>query len=86
MDKIALSGNKSVLTSEKEIAKTINNYFINGTKHLNSKPHTASNTMDIEQITSAFNNHISIKKDMWGFSRNQFNLILNLQSSYWGKR
>ena len=28
-DKIALSGNESVLTNEKEIANTINNYFIN---------------------------------------------------------
>ena len=40
----------------------MNNYFINITKHLNLKPHTASNTRDIEQITSAFNNHVSIKK------------------------
>ena len=61
-DKIALSGNKSVLTNEKEIANTMNNYFINITKHLNLKPHTASNTMDIEQITSAFNNYVNIKK------------------------
>ena len=59
---IALSGNESVLINEKEIANTMNNYFINITKHLNLKPHTASNTMDIEEITSAFNNHISIKK------------------------
>ena len=61
-DKKALSGNESVLTNEKEIANTMNNYFINITKHLNLKPQTASNTMDIEQITSAFNNHVSIKK------------------------
>ena len=40
----------------------MNNYFINIKKHLNLKPHTASNTMDKEQITSALNNHISIKK------------------------
>ena len=40
----------------------MNNYFINITKHLNLKPHTASNTMEIDQITSAFNNHVSIKK------------------------
>ena len=57
-----LSKNESVLTREKEIANTVNNYFINITKHLNLKPHTASNTMDIGQITSAFNNHVSIKK------------------------
>ena len=37
------------------------NYFINITKHLSLKPHTTSNTMDIGQITSAFNNHVSIK-------------------------
>ena len=61
-DKIALYGNESVLTNEKEIANTMNNYFINITKHLNLKPHTASNTRDIQQITSAFNNHVSIKK------------------------
>ena len=61
-DKIASSVNDSVLTYEKEIANTMNNYFINITKHLNLKSHTASNTMYIEQITSAFNNHVSIKK------------------------
>ena len=32
------------------------------TKYLNLKSNMASNAMDIEQITSAFNNHISIKK------------------------
>ena len=59
-DKIVLSVNESVLTNEKEIANTINNYFVNITKILNLKPHTASNTMDIEQIASAFNNHVNI--------------------------
>ena len=61
-DKIALSGNESVLTNEKEIPNTMNNYLISITKHLNFKSHTASNTVDMEQITSAFNNHVSIKK------------------------
>ena len=37
-------------------------YFINIAEHLNLRLHTASNTMDIQQITSTFNNHISIKK------------------------
>ena len=60
--KIALSGNGSVLTNEKEIANAMNNYFVNITKHLYLKPRTTSNTMDIEQIISAFNNHVSIKK------------------------
>ena len=40
----------------------MNNYFANITKHLNLKHRTASNTMDTEQITSAFNNHVTIKK------------------------
>ena len=62
MKRIALSGNVSVLTNENKIPNTMNNYFISITKHLNLKPHTASNTMDIEQIISAFNNHVSIKK------------------------
>ena len=69
-DKITLSGNVLVITSEKEIKKTMNNYFINITKHLNLKLQTASNTMDIEEITSAFNNHVSIIEDRgvtgWG--------------------
>ena len=67
---IALSGNESVLTSEKEIAITMNNYFINITKHLHLEPHTASSIMDIEQITSAFNKHVSAK---------EIRIILNLQ-------
>ena len=61
-DTIALSGNEPVLTNEKEIANTMNNYFISITKHFSLKPDTTSNTMDIEQITSAFNNHVSITK------------------------
>ena len=52
-NKIVLSENKSVLTNAKEIANTMSNYFINITSHLNLKPHTASITMEIEQITSA---------------------------------
>ena len=61
-NKIALPGRESVLTNEKEIANTLNNYFIKITKHLNLKPHTASSTMNIKQITSTFNNHVSVKK------------------------
>ena len=49
---MALSRNYSVLTTEKEIANTINNYFINITKYLNLKPPIASNTMYVEQLTS----------------------------------
>ena len=53
-NKIALSGNESVLTNGKN-ANTINNYVISIAKHLSLKPHTTSNAMAIEQITSAFN-------------------------------
>ena len=49
-DKMALSGNESVLTSEKEIANTMNYYCINVTKYLNLRPYTATITMDREQI------------------------------------
>ena len=44
------------------MANIMNNYFINITKHLILKPHTTSSTMNIEQISSAFKNHVSIKK------------------------
>ena len=39
----------------------MNNYYIKITKHLHLKLNTAFNTMDIEQITSEFTNHVSIK-------------------------
>ena len=51
LDKIALSRNESVLTNEKEITNTMNNYF---TKRLNLKLHTTSNTMDIEPFPQGF--------------------------------
>ena len=40
----------------------MDNYFIHITKDLSLRPYTESNTMDIEQITSAFHSHVSIKK------------------------
>ena len=58
----------------------MNNYFINITKHLNLKPRTTSSTMDIEQITSAFNNQVSIKK-----IREVFPEISSNLQNYWGK-
>ena len=36
------------------------------TKYLSLKPNTKSNTMDIEQITSTFNNYASIKGALSG--------------------
>ena len=38
------------------------NDFVNIPKHLNLKPLTSFNTMDIEQITLAFNNYVGITK------------------------
>ena len=40
----------------------MNNYFINITKTLNLKPCKCSNAMNINEIISTFDNHISIKK------------------------
>ena len=47
---------------KKEILNTMNNYFINITKHFNLKPHATSKTIDIEQITLAFDNYLCIEK------------------------
>ena len=50
------------LTDDKDIAKTMNNFFMNITKNLNSKPYKDSSLTDINGITSNFDNHISTKK------------------------
>ena len=63
-DKIGLCENKTILTNENKIANTMSNYFISITKNLSLKPHTKFNTLDIQQLTSTFNNHVNanIKK------------------------
>ena len=60
--RITLLENDSILTDDKDIAKTMNIFFINITKNLNLKPHKDSTLIDINGITSNFDNHISIKK------------------------
>ena len=56
---ITLLENDSILTDDKVIAKTMNNFFINITKNLNSKPYKDSALIDFNGITSNF---VSIKK------------------------
>ena len=51
-----------ILTDDKDIAKPINNFFIHITKYLNLKPCKDSSLADINEITSNYDNHISIKK------------------------
>ena len=52
---------ESVLTNEKDIVKTMNNFFIKITEDLNLKPHKDSSLTDINEITTNFHNHMSIK-------------------------
>ena len=59
---ITLLENDSVLTDDKDIAKTMNTFFINITKNLILKPHKDSSLTDINGIASNFDNHISMKK------------------------
>ena len=54
--------NDSILTDDKDIAKTMNNFFINFTKNLNLEPCKESSLTNISGITSNFDNHVSIKK------------------------
>ena len=44
------------------ISKSMNKFFINTTKKLNLKPFKNSADTDINQITSVFQNHVSIRK------------------------
>ena len=60
--RITLLENDSILTDDRDIAKTMNNFFINITKNLNLKPYKDSSVTNINGITSNFDNHISIKK------------------------
>ena len=60
---ITLLGNaNSIVTDDKDVAKTMNNFFINITKNINLKPCKDSSQTDINAITSNFDSHMSIKR------------------------
>ena len=46
--RITLLENDSILTDDKDIAKTMNNFFINITKNLNLKPYKDSSSGDFK--------------------------------------
>ena len=60
--KIILSEKGSILNDNKKVCNTMNNYFVNITKTLNLKPYKCPNSMNINEIISTFDNHVSIKK------------------------
>ena len=60
--RITLLENDSILRDDKDISKTMNNFFVNITKILNLKPHKDLLLTAINRITSNFDNHLSIKK------------------------
>ena len=61
-NQVTLLENKPLLTDDKDIVKTMNNFFINITKNLNLKPYKDYSLTDIIEISSNFDNHISKKK------------------------
>ena len=58
---ITLLENDSILTNDKDIAKSMNNVFINITKNLNLKQYKGSPLTDINEIKSNCGSHINIK-------------------------
>ena len=54
--KITLSEKGFVLSGNKKLYNKMNNYFINITKTLNLKPYKCSNTMNIIETISKFDN------------------------------
>ena len=61
-NKIALVENDTIITNDRVMSKTMNKFFINTNKKLNLKPFKNSADTDINQITSVFQNHVSIRK------------------------
>ena len=76
--------NDSILTDDKDIAKTMNIFFINTTQKLNLKPYKDASLTGINGITSNFDNRIRIKKIKGSFpsfqevSREDVKKIINL--------
>ena len=61
-NEITLVKNGAIITNDKVISKTICKFFINTTKKLNLKPFKNSSDTVINQSTSVFKNHVSIRK------------------------
>ena len=59
---INLLENDPILTDGKDIAKTMNNFFMIITKNLDSKPCKDSSPTNINEINSKLDNHRSTKK------------------------
>ena len=76
--------NDSILTDDKDIAKTMKIFFINTTQKLNLKPYKDASLTGINGITSNFDNRIRIKKIKGSFpsfqevSREDVKKIINL--------
>ena len=60
--KITLAERDKIIHKDKEIAETMNKYFVNITKTLRLKRSKKYNTNDIDILTSQFKDHASIKK------------------------
>ena len=60
--KITLIERDKIMHKDKEIAETMNKYFVNITKTLRLKRSKKYNTNDIDILTSQFKDHASIKK------------------------
>ena len=61
-NKIMSVGKDKIVPKVKNIAKLMNYYFINITRTLNLKSSRNSNSNDIMELLSKFNDHSSIKK------------------------
>ena len=61
-NKITLVENNAIITNDRVISESINKFFINTAKKLNLKLFKNSFDTDINQITSVFKSHVSIKK------------------------
>ena len=70
--RIILLENDSILTDDKNIAKTMNTFFTNITKNLNLKPCKDSSLTNINGITPNFDSHFSIKKIKESFLERMF--------------
>ena len=61
LGKITLVENDAIISDDKEIAKTMNQFFINITKMLDLKSFQKLHINRCSSITSSFDNRISIK-------------------------